>query len=534
MGRRLTLDRRLSEAHAPADAEAGRTSARSPRHVRGLREQIALLIGLDRFDRCRRPEPVERAAVRRRSTARPSRRPGLAEGLRSFSSTSNCGDGSGSAPGRLGSEACSGAARIVNRSELNANAQVARHAAHFDAGSAARSVPRLRAQVHGLRAVPLPAKSEADRRALEQLLRTESPAHTKASARLRRAAVSHRRAIDDRLRRRRRRGARGRAARRGAARRRHDADREDGPAAFASLGRARIGTTDYCNRLTGQRTGDAACHTTITITTSTRGMCPACAYGPFVRNAYWTGKLMLARDFTDEQRYADRSAAPPQPASARLGRGLRAEGRAAREARMPRALRLRAAGVGDRLLRPRSAAARDRLRRSLGDPGHQGAQGRARTRRRTCCRSASATASARPRRCPVLYDECGCDEDRLAPNRILESYELEIQLLDKNPADPPPPFPRTAATCGRRRSTSVRTATPRTASCSRRSRTTSSATRSWTAMPSPVPPEGAAVIDNVTYRHLLPSVETIKEFLDCLKLCAPGAGGGTGPQGRPG
>src|ERR1044071_1552887 len=31
--------------------------------------------------------------------------------------------------------------------------------------------------------------------------------------------------------------------------------------------------------------------------------CPACEFGPFTRNAYWTGKLMLARDFVDEQRY---------------------------------------------------------------------------------------------------------------------------------------------------------------------------------------------------------------------------------------
>ena len=31
--------------------------------------------------------------------------------------------------------------------------------------------------------------------------------------------------------------------------------------------------------------------------------CPACEIGPFTRNAYWTGKLMLARDFIDEQRY---------------------------------------------------------------------------------------------------------------------------------------------------------------------------------------------------------------------------------------
>src|SRR4051812_22050554 len=33
------------------------------------------------------------------------------------------------------------------------------------------------------------------------------------------------------------------------------------------------------------------------------GQCPACEFGPFTRNAYWTGKLMLARDFVDEQRY---------------------------------------------------------------------------------------------------------------------------------------------------------------------------------------------------------------------------------------
>ena len=31
--------------------------------------------------------------------------------------------------------------------------------------------------------------------------------------------------------------------------------------------------------------------------------CPSCEIGPFVRNHYFTGKLMLERDFTDEQRY---------------------------------------------------------------------------------------------------------------------------------------------------------------------------------------------------------------------------------------
>src|SRR5580765_8127254 len=32
-------------------------------------------------------------------------------------------------------------------------------------------------------------------------------------------------------------------------------------------------------------------------------LCHSCDCQPFLRNAYWTGKLMLARDFTDEQHY---------------------------------------------------------------------------------------------------------------------------------------------------------------------------------------------------------------------------------------
>src|SRR3989442_14120345 len=32
-------------------------------------------------------------------------------------------------------------------------------------------------------------------------------------------------------------------------------------------------------------------------------LCHSCDCQPFLRNAYWTGKLMLARDFVDEQGY---------------------------------------------------------------------------------------------------------------------------------------------------------------------------------------------------------------------------------------
>lgn len=39
---------------------------------------------------------------------------------------------------------------------------------------------------------------------------------------------------------------------------------------------------------------------------------------------------------------------------------------------------------------------------------------------------------------PVLYDECGCDDSRCAPNRILETYEFDLRI---DPPMPPPLAP---------------------------------------------------------------------------------------------
>jgi hypothetical protein len=40
-------------------------------------------------------------------------------------------------------------------------------------------------------------------------------------------------------------------------------------------------------------------------------------------------------------------------------------------------------------------------------------------------------------RIPVLYDDCGCDDTKCAPNRILESYEIGL-IID--PLDQPESF----------------------------------------------------------------------------------------------
>ena len=80
--------------------------------------------------------------------------------------------------------------------------------------------------------------------------------------------------------------------------------------------------------------------------------CPACNYGPFTRNNYFTGKLLVERDFTDETPLPHGKAAPPRAAPARLGRGLRSESQTASQRSLPRPLRLRGARFGGGLLRP--------------------------------------------------------------------------------------------------------------------------------------------------------------------------------------
>jgi hypothetical protein len=136
---------------------------------------------------------------------------------------------------------------------------------------------------------------------------------------------------------------------------------------------------------------------------------------------------------------------------------------------------------------------------------------------------------------PALYDECGCDDARCAPNRILESFELDVEILEEEPEAPPAPPDNCCdlwknLTCPH---------------CDLPDCVLLATIPNYVVgmdivdvMPQPAPDNGATVIDNLTHRRILPSVQAIKEFLDCLKLCEPGTGGGPagppGPQGPPG
>jgi len=161
--------------------------------------------------------------------------------------------------------------------------------------------------------------------------------------------------------------------------------------------------------------------------------CPACNYGPFTRNNYFTGKLLVERDFTDETHFH-------------------------MEKMRHHEQLLHGSGVvcGLKVKPHPNEACRDRF--VCVEPGSAV----------DCCGHDIIVAEeeciditrfpeikalksnndndahtlqicARFRECPtedipVLYDDCGCDDTRCAPNRILESYEIGI-ILD--PPDEP-------------------------------------------------------------------------------------------------
>ncbi len=158
--------------------------------------------------------------------------------------------------------------------------------------------------------------------------------------------------------------------------------------------------------------------------------CPRCGFGPFTRNNYFTGKLLTERDFTDEQRYY-------------------------MEKFLHHYQRLHGWGVvcGLKVKQHENPACRDRYvciepGTAIDCCGHEilllneecvditqlapvneikkeeednPDSGKAHTLQ-ICIRYKECPTE----KIPVLYDDCGCDETQCAPNRILESYDIDV------------------------------------------------------------------------------------------------------------
>jgi len=165
--------------------------------------------------------------------------------------------------------------------------------------------------------------------------------------------------------------------------------------------------------------------------TTRHDSCPACAFGPFTRNNYFTGKLLVERDFTDETRFH-------------------------MEKLRHHEQQLHGWGVvcGLKVVPHDNPACRDRF--VCVEPGsavdccghdiiaHEKeciditqtpavkelqAKGDKEPHRLQIC--------VRFRECPteeipVLYDDCGCDDTKCAPNRILESYDIDVMVDPKD------------------------------------------------------------------------------------------------------
>jgi hypothetical protein len=258
--------------------------------------------------------------------------------------------------------------------------------------------------------------------------------------------------------------------------------------------------------------------------------CPSCDFGPFTRNAYWTGKLMLAADFIAEQRYVieklrhheqhlhgwgvvcglkvvahDNPACQDRFVCVEPGTAVDCCGQD---------IILRDKDCIDLFAIPALKALKD-----ANDVNPH--------RLQICIRFRECENE----QIPVLYDECGCDDNKCAPNRILESYELNV-LVDPKTAPAPAAFP---AQCGDLWNAPL-DACPR---CDQADCIVLATINGYVVgnkivdMPVPLPtpmPDGA--IDNLTDRHILPSVAAIKSLIDCI--LKSGSGGGAGQPGKDG
>jgi hypothetical protein len=247
--------------------------------------------------------------------------------------------------------------------------------------------------------------------------------------------------------------------------------------------------------------------------------CPACEFGPFTRNAYWMGKLMLPRDFIDEQHYViDKlrhhhvhlhgwgvvcglKVVPHETAACRH-----------RFVCVEPGVAIDCCGH-DVILTERDcidllAVPAIRALQESGDSAEHTLQ--------VCIRYRECPTE----QVPVLYDDCGCetgcDAERCAPNRILESYELGVIVDPPPPTEPPPALP-----CGDLWA-------DRAALCELCDTADCVLLATITAYVVGQPVEETQIDNKV--RKLLPSNQTIKEVIDCL-LNSGGGGGGGGLDG---
>ncbi len=154
--------------------------------------------------------------------------------------------------------------------------------------------------------------------------------------------------------------------------------------------------------------------------------CAACGFDPFVRNHFFTGKMMGADDFAAETHFHSEKMRHHNVRLHGAGTvcGLRVHQHGSPEC-LPRYVVVEPGSAldccGHEIL-----VSDDQYLEVARDPDVVALSGDELLHTLQVCISWRECGTEEV---PVLYDECGCDENKCAPNRILESFELDV-LVD--------------------------------------------------------------------------------------------------------
>jgi competence ComEA-like helix-hairpin-helix protein len=192
----------------------------------------------------------------------------------------------------------------------------------------------------------------------------------------------------------------------------------------------RVSSSSRAPRSTGLSAGTIKC----TSRATTSGACVECEIPQMARNHYFTGKLLVERDFTDEQRYYMGKQRRHNQYLHGWGTvcGLKVKQHPNPACRDQYVVVEEGTAVdccGREILVPREEYFdfKSRFLSRWQDMKGKNAQPDDQPHRmQLCLRYVECPAED----VPALFDECGCDETACQPNRILESYDLDV-LIDR-------------------------------------------------------------------------------------------------------
>lgn len=257
--------------------------------------------------------------------------------------------------------------------------------------------------------------------------------------------------------------------------------------------------------------------------------CPSCEFGPFTRNNYFTGKLMVERDFTDEARFhIDKLRHHHQRLhGSGVVCGLKVKPHENPDCQAKYVCIEPGTAIDccghEILVQHEDCIDITQLEKWKELKKQEEKEREPKPHTLQICLKYRECPSELV---PVLYDECGCDETKCAPNRILESYDVGLKVDQNTPEEE-------EIDCKEIPWRHL----DRCPHCDEPDCIVIATIENYhlgdKILDMPSKPDDAANhiarIDNRKGRRLLPSTQILYEMIECI-----GGGGGVGPPGPKG